>query len=88
VPISHDFVGIRFESPRQCIDRQWNIVLRVCDIANIGDLLASEFDVLKNRAFSEDLTEGSWDTKFGDAWQENFAWSRRRCGAERRSTSA
>jgi hypothetical protein len=80
VPISHGFVGIRFECPRQRIDRQLNIVLRFCDIANIGDLLASEFDLLKNRVFSEDVTEGSWDTKFGEAWQEDFQWWCERCG--------
>jgi hypothetical protein len=61
-------VGIRFEWLRQPIDRHWNIVLRFCDIANIGDVLASEFDFLKNRVFSEDVKEGSWDTKFGEAW--------------------
>jgi hypothetical protein len=76
VPISHDFVGIRIECRRQRIDRQWNIVLRFCDIATIGDLLASEFDFLNNRVFSEDVTEGSWDTKFGEAWQEDFEWYR------------
>jgi hypothetical protein len=65
-------VGSRIEYPRECIDRQWNIVLRFCDIANIGDLLASEFDILKNRVFSEDNTEGSWDTKLSEAWQEDF----------------
>jgi hypothetical protein len=64
VPISHGFMGIQLESPRQRIDRQWNIVLRFCDIVNIGDLLASEFDFLKNRVFSEDVTAGSWDMKF------------------------
>jgi hypothetical protein len=41
---------------------------------NIGDLLASEFDFLKNRVFSEDVAEGSWETKFGEAWQEDFEW--------------
>jgi hypothetical protein len=74
VSISHDFVDIRFECPRQRIDRHWNILLRFCDITNRGDLLASEFDVLKNRVFSEDVTEGSWDTKFVEAWQEDFEW--------------
>jgi hypothetical protein len=68
VPISHDFVGIRFECPRQCIERQWNIVLRFCDIANIDDLLASEFDFLKNRVFSEDIAKDSWDIEFGEAF--------------------
>jgi hypothetical protein len=48
--------------------------LRFCDIANRGDLLASEFDFLKNRIFSEDVTEDSWDRKFGEMWQEDFEW--------------
>jgi hypothetical protein len=74
VPISHDFVGIRFECPRQRIDRQWNIVLRFWDIANRDDRLASEFDLLKNLVFSEDATEGSWYTKFGEVWQDDFEW--------------
>jgi hypothetical protein len=65
-------VGIQFECLRQRIDRQWDIVLRFGDIANIGDLLASEFDLLRNCAFSEDDTEDSWNTKFGEAWQEDF----------------
>jgi hypothetical protein len=65
MPISHDFMGIQLESPHQGIGRQWNIVLRFCDIANIGDLLALEFDFLKNRVFSEDVAAGSWDIKFG-----------------------
>jgi hypothetical protein len=65
---------IRFESPRQCADRQWNIVLRFCDIANKGDLLGSEFDFLKNRLFPEDIREDSGDTKFGDVCQEDFEW--------------
>jgi hypothetical protein len=47
-------------------------VLRFCDLANIGDLLASEFDLLKNRVFLEDVTDGSWDTKFGEPSQEDF----------------
>jgi hypothetical protein len=72
--MSHDFVDIRFESPRQRIDRKWNIALRFCDIASIGDLLASEVDLLTDRVFSEDVTDGSWDTKFGEAWQRDFEW--------------
>jgi hypothetical protein len=65
-------MDIRFEYPHQRIDRQWNIVLRFCDIVNRGDLLASEFDFSKNRVFSEGVTKGSWDIKFGEAWQEDF----------------
>jgi hypothetical protein len=80
MPISHDFQGIQFEWPHQRIDRQWNIVFRFSEIANIGNLLASEFDLLKNWVFSEDVTEGSWDIKFGEAWQEDFEWSRGGCG--------
>jgi hypothetical protein len=72
VPISHDFVGIRFKSPHHRINRQWNIVLRFCDIANRGHLLTSKSDFLKNRIFSEDVTEASWDTEFGEVWQEDF----------------
>jgi hypothetical protein len=60
--------------PRQHIDRPWNIVLRFCDIANIGNLLAWEFDVLKIRIFSEDVTDGSWDIKLEEAWREDFEW--------------
>jgi hypothetical protein len=67
MPISHEFVTIRFECPRQRIDRQWNIVLRFCDIVNKGDLLASKFEILKNRVFSEDSTKDSWNTEFGEA---------------------
>jgi hypothetical protein len=51
MPISHDFVGIRFEFPRQSIDRQCDIVLRFFDIANIGDRLTSEYGVASQEDF-------------------------------------
>jgi hypothetical protein len=70
-------VGIRFECRRQRIDQQWNIVLRFCDIVNRGNPLASAFDLLDNRVFSEDITEDSWDTKFGEAWNA-MAWHGKR----------
>jgi hypothetical protein len=59
VPMSHDLVSSRFQCPRQHIDQQWNAGLRFCDISNRGDLLESEFDFLKYRVFSEDVTENS-----------------------------
>jgi hypothetical protein len=80
VSISHDFVGIGFECPRHRIDRQWNIVLRFCDIATIGDLPASKFDFLNYRVFSANVTAGSWDIKSGETWQEDFQWECGRCG--------
>jgi hypothetical protein len=73
-------VEIQLECPRRGIDRQWNILLRFCDFANIGDLLASEFDSLKNRVFSEDVTEGASDKRFVERWQEDFEWWHERFG--------
>jgi hypothetical protein len=40
-----------FECSRRHIDRPWNIALRFCDIANKGDLLASEFHFFEKSRF-------------------------------------
>jgi hypothetical protein len=69
-------MGIRFECPRQRIDRQWNIVLRFCDFSNIGILLASEFDFLNNRVSWEEFADDCWDTEFGQASSDYFQWQR------------
>jgi hypothetical protein len=34
----------KFEFSSQCIDQQWNIVLQFCDITNVSNMPASEFD--------------------------------------------
>jgi hypothetical protein len=49
-------------------------VLRFCEIANKGDLLVLESDLLKNRVFSEDVAKTFRDTKFGEARSEDFEW--------------
>jgi hypothetical protein len=53
-----------FECLHQRIDRQWNILLRSCDIARIGDLRALEFDFLKYHVILEDVGEHSGQMKF------------------------
>jgi hypothetical protein len=60
--------------PRQRIARDRNLVFPFCDIMNISNLLGSEFNFLKSRAFTGDLAESSWDTKFGEAWSEDIEW--------------
>jgi hypothetical protein len=42
------------------------------DITSTSNLLASEFDFLKNRVLSKGVADGPWDTKFVEAWQEDF----------------
>jgi hypothetical protein len=49
------------------VNEEWNNVLQFRKTTNMGGLPASELNFLKNRAFAEDVTEGSWDTKFGEA---------------------
>jgi hypothetical protein len=39
---------------------------------SVRNLLASEFDFLKNGVFSEGLANGSWDVKLGEVWSEDF----------------
>jgi hypothetical protein len=56
-----------------------NILFLFFDIMNISNLLAWEFDCLKCRVFAEDLAQSSWETKLGEAWEEDIKWERRRC---------
>jgi hypothetical protein len=67
MPITHDLVDTRISCPRQSIDRDRNIIFSFCDVTNLSNLLASEFDFLKNCVFAEDLIQSSGDIKFGDA---------------------
>jgi hypothetical protein len=62
-----------FECPRQHVDRSWNVVLPLREIANIRDRLASEFDFLKNRVFSQEFADECWDAKFGETYQDEFS---------------
>jgi hypothetical protein len=60
------FVGIQIPSPTH-----WSTVESWIAILWICDLLASEFDFLKNRIFSEGVAGSSWDTRFHEV-----VWSR------------
>jgi hypothetical protein len=51
-----------------------------CDITNISNLLASEFDFLKRQVFVEDLAQSPGDRKFDEAYSEDIEWYRRHCG--------
>jgi hypothetical protein len=45
-----------------------------CDIMNISNPLAWEFDFSKSRVFVEDLAQSSEDTKFGKVRSEDIEW--------------
>jgi hypothetical protein len=66
-PIAHDLVDTRMPCPRQRIGRDRNIMFPFCDVINISNLLASEFDFLKGRVFAEDLAQNSCDREFSEA---------------------
>jgi hypothetical protein len=55
VPIAYDFVDSQMPCLRQGIDGDRNIVFLFCDITNIGNLPAPEFDFLKSHVFAKDL---------------------------------
>jgi hypothetical protein len=66
------------EGARRPINQNRSIVLQFCDITNFGNLLALEFDFLKNRVVSGKCANGSRDKEFSEASQKDSELSRRR----------
>jgi hypothetical protein len=62
------------ECYHECIDRNWNNWLHLCEIMNRCNLQTSKFDFVKRRVFSEESADWSWNVKFGKPWQGGFEW--------------
>jgi hypothetical protein len=59
------------ESSYWRIDESWNLLFDFCDITNISNFRASDFDFFNNHVLAEEFGKGYRDKKFGKVCQEN-----------------